>query len=104
MILIIIWGITIAISFTLVILSIVYKINDWNSEDITLVFLISLVPIFNFAIIAHGFPDIIEYFKNKKEIDRQKDLEDEKIAFSILDEIDIKYIERYLRKKKLKKL
>ena len=82
----------------------IYKIIPWSFGESLLMLVISFLPIFNYYVLYHGTIDIIKFFQNVSEKRKEQDLQKEQEVFKILDKIDIKYIERYLRKKKLKKI
>lgn len=106
-ILLIIFAVTIAASLTVVIMTQHYCNNDWDSSEILFVYFMVFVPFVNLIHVWYGLPELIRNFKDRDKIllekKLEKDIKNEQDAYDILRRVDVKYIERYLRKKKLSK-
>ena len=90
------------ISLCLLIITILLKINWSHADDILadkiVRFFLTLIPIFNLLIIVVSIQLIIKSRKPKYKLEKEEEM------FNILKKINLKYIEKYLRKKKLDKI
>jgi len=92
------------LSLSVLFYSIKYDILNLTNDDIFLIFISSFIPIGNLLNVYYGVPEVFKNFKNRKRNKSKRVLKKEEMAFNILETVDIKYIERFLRKKKLKKI
>jgi len=96
--------ITTLLSLLVLFFNIYLKILTWNWQEKIGIIFVSILPILNFTTIFYGGSNILNYRKNRENIMKEDALKNRNDAFKLLDKIDIKHIESYLRKKKLKKL
>ena len=103
-ILVILGLISVVISLFIVSMIIYHKLMDWTVGEKIAVISLCLIPIINLINIYYGYKYIYNYFNNIKNIKKENNIKKEQEVFKMLDKINVKYIERYLRNKKLKKI